>query len=61
MREINLQDVKNVCYNNFPKFKEALSRILTVFEQPKLYLCHMKPKNNGPILLAIGILEQRNC
>ena len=26
-----------------------------------LYLCRRKPKNNGPVLLTIAILEHQNC
>ena len=26
-----------------------------------LYLCHRKPKNNGPFLLKIAVLEHFNC
>ena len=29
-----------------------------IFGQPNLYLCRRKPKNNGPFLLNIAILEQ---
>ena len=67
MREINLQDVKNVCYNNFPKTYRGFVTVFNTFRTVNIYIyIYICVIGNLKIMvqfyyLAIGILEQRNC